>query len=300
MKKQSFNIRLLAVLALLLPAFHSCKFKSYAEVSIKGQSGAVKVEIQAGQDFDAEGVITVETCERYGYGKPVPVASCDVVAAVTRRIPTSNGEPEELTTVEKHTLEYKVACVPGTKWKLDCSDPVVLQIPDDWTITRAAFQGKNGGAGDLTVKAMTPAADAQGTPYRAEPGHQLVVLGFPFGTPEDTYEIDLEWNFRRPGRHRIKAVFAAAVYTEDPQTGVLEINYLPPAAPREYDFRRVKSTFFVADITAARFKMRQMSEEEVTKTGLPNADQRRYLQLSLDGAAAKEILQKSLVLQSYQ
>jgi hypothetical protein len=298
MKKQFHYIRFLIVFVLLLPAFHSCNFKSEAEVSIKGQTGAVKVEIHAGQDFDAEGVITAETCERYGYGKPIPVASCDVVAAVTRRIPTSDGKWEEVTTVEKHTLEYTVACVPGTKWKLDCSDPVVLQIPDDWTITRATFQGKNGVGGDLLVKVMTPAADAMGTPYLAEPGHQIVVLGFPFGTPEDTYEIDLHWNFRRPGRHRIKAVFAAAMYAEDPQTGELHIDYLPPAAPQEYDFRRVQNTFFVADITAAQFKMQQLSDDEVTKAGLPRAGKRRYLQLSLEGAAAKEILQSSLLLQT--
>lgn len=289
--------KLLLIPALLIISVVACDFKSQVEAEIKGDGGkgVIKVEVVAGAEFKTKGVITERTCEEVGFGNEIVVASCDVLANVTRRVKNSNGEYAEEVRQETHTLEYKVACVPGTEWEIDCSDPVILQVPKDWSITKATFTGDNEVAGDLMVEELTPYADVYQTPYKAEPGHKLIVIGFPYGTPEALYDIELEWQYKRLGAKKIKAVYAAAVHYVDPMTGDINM-YFPPAAPAEYDFSKINDAFYSAEFTAAHVSARQLSKLEKEDLGLPGADQREYVALSLNGADPNDIDLKSLLL----
>ncbi len=289
--------RILLIPTLLIFTVVACDFKSQVEAEIKGDGGkgVLKVEVVAGAEFKTKGKITERTCEEVGYGNQIVVASCDVVANVTRRVKNSSGGFEEEIRQETHTLEYKVACVPGTEWEIDCSDPVILQIPKDWSITKATFKGDNGIEGDLSLEDFTPFADVNKTPYIAEPGYKLVVLGFPYGTPESLYDIDIEWKYTQLGIKEIKAIYAAAVHYIDPHNGEVHM-YFPPAAPAEYNFAKIQDPFYIAEVTAAHVSARQLSEGEKQSFGLPEADQREYVALSLNGADPKDIDLKALLL----
>ncbi len=262
--------------------FAACKFKQHAEARIKGEGGEVilKVEVTAGAEFKTKGKFTERDCPPPTSGQTPPlvtVASCDVLANITRK---ENGK--EVTRSERHTLEYKVACVPGTEWEVDCSDPVILQIPVDWHINRASFASKSR-RGDLIAETATPAADALGTPYRAEPGHKVLVLGFPYGTPYDDYEIEIYFGSSRPGPARIKAIFAGAARITNPVTGLVTA-YYPPASPAVSDFRLVQDPFYMADVISVPILSWQLSAGDIASLNLPRSAERSYFVLAAPGA----------------
>lgn len=282
-------------LALFVPVFLvllaiGCDFKSHAEASIKGSggSGVLKVEVVSGAEFETKGVIPPEVCEVIGYGQPIVVAECDVIANVTRKVQTSDGGTEEVVRSEVHTLQYKVACIPGTEWEVDCSDPVILQIPVDWNIKNASFKGNNGVNGDMVVEYYDPPADLDMNYYMAEPGHKLVVIGFPYGTPVATYDIDLEWDFLMLGQKQIKGVFAAAVHFIDPFTGDVNF-YFPPAFPEERDFSKINDYFYIGNFTAAKVSAYTMNSSESNNLSLPDVEGRTYVAFSIEGANIGEV-----------
>lgn len=285
----------LVKIALFVPVFLillaiGCDFKSHAEASIKGDggSGVLKVEVVSGAEFETKGVITPEVCEHLGYGTQIVVAECDVVANVTRKVKTSDGGSEEVVRSEVHTLKYKVACIPGTEWEVDCSDPVILQIPVDWNITKAPFKGNNGVEGEMVVEYYDPPADVDMNYYVPEPGYKLVVIGFPYGTPIATYDIDLEWDYQFLGKKQIKGVFAAAVHYVDPMTGDVNF-YFPPAFPAEREFSKINDYFYMAEFSAARVKAEKLNKASANNLALPDTDNRTYVAFSMEGADVGEV-----------
>ncbi|KAA3630367.1 MAG: hypothetical protein DWQ02_18095 [Bacteroidetes bacterium] len=282
-------------LALFIPVFLvlfaiGCDFKSHAEASIKGSggSGVLKVEVVSGAEFETKGVITPEVCEEVGYGQPIVVAECDVIANVTRKVQTSDGGTEEVVRSEVHTLQYKVACIPGTEWEVDCSDPVILQVPIDWNISNAIYDNKNGVSGNMVVDYYDPPADENMNFYVAEPGYKLVVIGFPYGTPIDAYDIDLEWDYQILGHKQIKGVFAAAVHYIDPNTGDINF-YFPPAFPEERDFSKIHDYFYIGNFTAAKVSAYTMNTAEASNLALPDTDNLTYVAFSMEGADVGEV-----------
>jgi hypothetical protein len=289
--------RILFIPVFLILFAIGCDFKSHAEASIVGSggSGVLKVEVVSGAEFEAKGVITPEVCEQVGYGTQIVVAECDVIANVTRKVQTSDGGTTEEVRSEVHTLKYKVACIPGTQWEVDCSDPVILQLPVDWSIKKAAFVGNNGLVGDMVVEYYDPPADIDMNYYIAEPGHRLVVIGFPYGTPVANYDIDLEWDYINLGKKQIKGVFAAAVHFIDPNTGDVQF-YFPPAFPEERDFSKITDYFYMADFTAAKVGAEKLEKASAQNLGLPETENRTYLAFSLDGADPGEVDVNDLIL----
>ncbi len=275
-----------------------CDFKSHAEASIQGSggSGILKVEVVSGAEFETKGVIPPEVCEAIGYGTPIVVAECDVIANVTRKVQTSDGGSEEIVRSEVHTLQYKVACIPGAEWEVDCSDPVILQIPIDWMIKTAGFKGNNGINGDMVVDYYDPPADVDMNYYLAEPGYKLVVIGFPYGTPVATYDIDLEWDYMVLGQKEIKGVFAAAVHYIDPYTGDVHF-YFPPAFPEERDFSKINDYFYIGNFTAAKVYAYPMNKSAANNLALPDTDNRTYVAFSMEGADVGEVYVDELMVQ---
>jgi hypothetical protein len=289
--KISFGLILFSILIL-----GSCRFKQEQAARVKGESGELilKTEVVAGAKFSAKGEITV--CPEGLEGQLITVASCDVVAMVTRKVPIPVGnsiEFIETTRQEVHTLEHKVRCVPPVKWELDCSDPLILQVPLDWKVAEATFSG-DGMQGILIAEETIPAIDDAGAPYIAEPGYKLIVLGFPYGTPVDNYQIQLRFTYSNTGRSRVKAIFAAAMRITD-LNGQVRMFY-PPAVPAVHDFHLVQDPFFIADVTAARIFARQMDEREASAQSLPQTGTRTYFVLSTQGAAPATVDLKALSL----
>ncbi len=283
------TIKILAILTLAgCTLLAACKFKQQAEARIKGEGGEVilNVEVTAGASFKTSGRISEDQCRGSAFGREITVASCDVPARITRR--EQNGNTSTVVTRDTVVrLEYKIACIPGTTWEVDCSDPVILQIPVHWHVSKAAFAGKMQ-HGNLVVQEGLIPADYNGIPYRAEPGHKVVLLGFPYGTPEDDYAIELRFRATRPGMARLKAIFAGAARVTDPSTGAVKAFY-PPAAPRTHDFALVQDAFFLADVVSVPILTWQLGAQEVAAMNLPRSQDRVYFVLSTPGLSLTEI-----------
>ncbi len=277
--KITFGIAVLSMLML-----YSCKFKQKAEVQIKGEGGSavLEVEVVAGAEFKTKGVIPANWCQGSQAGTLITVASCDVLTNVTRKVKKSDGTFGEETRQETHTLEYKIACIPGTAWEVDCSDPIILQVPTDWQIAEATFS-KTGFQGNLVIDETLPTSDYYGTPYLAEPGYKLITVGFPYGTIEDTYQISLRCTYANLGHSQIKAIFAAAVRTVDPNTGAVR-QFYPPAIPAVNNFALVNDPLFTVEVTGAAVIARQIDDQEAAALSLPQAGERTYVALSAYGA----------------
>lgn len=285
-------MKTMKILAILILAgctlLAACKFKQQAEARIKGEGGELilKVEVTAGASFKTSGRISESQCQGTQFGREITVAACDIPARITRREQSGNTS----STVTRDTvvrLEYKIACIPGTTWEVDCSDPVIMQVPLDWHVSKAVFAGKMQ-RGNLVVQEGLIAANYSGTPYRAEPGHKVVLLGFPYGTPDDDYAIELRFGTSRPGSARLKAIFAGAARVTDPATGAIKAFY-PPANPRTHDFASVQDAFFVADVVSAPILTWQLSERDAAAMSLPRTQDRVYFVLSAPGLSLADI-----------
>jgi hypothetical protein len=91
----------------------------------------------------------------------------------------------------------------GTRYDIDCSDPVVLELPSDATNVVATATS---GAGDRTP---LPVGDANG--MRADRETQLVSIGWPDALPAGDYRLELDFNVSDARAFREKAVYAASI-----------------------------------------------------------------------------------------
>ncbi len=273
----------------------ACKFKQQVEARIKGEGGELilNVEVTAGASFKTSGRLSDSQCQGPQFGREIIVAACDIPARITRR-EQSEGTSRVVTRDTVVRLEYKIACIPGTTWEVDCSDPVIMQIPLDWHVAKAAFVGK-AHRGNLVVQEGRIAANDSNMLYQAEPGHKVVLLGFPYGTPDDDYRIELRFQTTRPGFARLKAIFAGAARITDPVTGAIRAFY-PPAAPRTHDFALVQDAFFVADVVSTPILAWQLGGQDVAAMNLPLSGERIYFVLSTPGLDLAEVDAQKLFL----
>ena len=292
---RSNTIKKWAALVLIsaLIIIESCDYKSDAAARIVGMegSGAINVEIISGKG-SVKHVLTDEDCEHHGYGEPVSY-SCSIKASVTKLVRQPSGAMVPQTFEKEYEVGLTVPCFPGTEIELDCEDPLIVQIPEDWNVSKATFSSDGKLINDLIVQAYNPPAELESNFYRPEPGHKLLVIGFPVGTPVDLYDINLEWDFAKTGPRLIKAIFAAeAIYT-DPHTGQMH-TFLPPVSTQETDFAMINDPIFSQEFMAARVQSLPMDDQSAASFGLPNPNERRYLILDMDGPTPDDVDQQDL------
>lgn len=282
---------LILISALLIA--EACDFKSEAEARIMGMAGqgAISVKIISGKG-SVKHVLTERDCEQHGYGKPVSY-SCSIKASVTKLVQQPSGAMVPQSFENDYEVGVTVPCFPGTKIDLDCEDPLIVQIPEDWSVARATFGKAGQQPADLVVQAYNPPAGLESNYYRPEPGHKLVVIGFPVGTPVDLYDINLEWNFRRTGPRLVKAIFAAEVIYTDPLTGRAH-TFLPPVSTRETDFALINDPVFTQEFMAARVQALPVGEQSAAALGLPDPGEMEYMVLDMDGPAPGDVDPNSL------
>ncbi len=121
----------------------------------------------------------------------------------------------------------------GTRYAVDCSDPVLLELPSTATNLAAAASSSTGMRADLPVSSPRGA--------RADAGSRLVSIGWPATLPAGDYTLQLGFQLPDTRPFQEKAVFAAEV-----RCG--RANYLAPLLPGTTDMRRV--TAFGVDPSA--------------------------------------------------
>ena len=288
MSQRSLQKVVVFLLVVSLILVEACNYKSDAEAYIRGTEGGVvvNVEILSGKG-SVEHVLTERDCEEYGWGKDVSY-NCEINATVTKLVPQATGDMAPVTFEKTYHVGLTVPCFPGTKIELDCEDPLIVQVPEDWSITNATFSKGGDFVDHLVVQWYDPPAELQANFYKPEPGHKLIVIGFPVGTPYDLYDINIEWDFAKTGPCLIKAVFAAeAIYT-DPHTGDIH-TFLPPASTTETDFALINDPIFTQEFMAARVHTKSITDQAASSYGLSNTNDMTYMIVDPDGSAADEI-----------
>lgn len=126
---------------------------------------------------------------------------------------TQDGKPFERTfSVGLHTGKLP----KGTEYEIECDDPLILELPTDASAVRATA-----GRGRLVTPMTVQAGQATlplgpGKALTADPGTQLVVIGFPPTLAAGTYDIRVAFHLARARPVRQKMLIAAQGFCNGP------------------------------------------------------------------------------------
>jgi hypothetical protein len=164
---------------------------------------------------------------------------CEVTVTVKG---TVDGKPYEA----KHTVKVCIKGKKGGKYKLDCSDPLLLQFPEDAKGFTGTYASSLGDAGALEVMGgLSCVSVGPGAEICAESGQQLVLVGLPPGLPPAAYymHLDFDLDYSRP--IDVKAIYTGKVTCDDDET------YYPILFPCVSSFTDLPAlTIPVADVPA--------------------------------------------------
>jgi hypothetical protein len=114
--------------------------------------------------------------------------------------------------VQLYVVHLRTRPLPrGTPYQLDCSGPVIVELPTDASDIQAAATDASGLQVALPVQApLTSLALAFGKRLRAEPGTQFTLVGQPSLSAGD-HAVELAFNLPHARTFREKVVYTAAV-----------------------------------------------------------------------------------------
>jgi hypothetical protein len=99
----------------------------------------------------------------------------------------------------------------GTPYQLDCSGPLIVELPVDASDVRATSTSASGEQVPLAVQApVTAIATAFGKRLRAEPGTQFALVGSE-AVPPGSYAVELAFGLPEARVFREKVVYTALV-----------------------------------------------------------------------------------------
>jgi hypothetical protein len=115
--------------------------------------------------------------------------------------------------LQQYLVHLRMYALPaGTAYALSCAGPLVLEIPAAASRLRATAISNNGRQTTLLLKARVPSLPlAHGRQLHAEPGMQLVLVGWPSGLPDGDYRTELLFTLPRARAFREKALLTASV-----------------------------------------------------------------------------------------
>jgi hypothetical protein len=115
--------------------------------------------------------------------------------------------------LQQYLVHLRTRPLPsGTAYALNCTGPLVLEIPADAARLVATATSKTGRQMTLPLKASVNSLRlAFGRQLRAEPGTQLVVVSWPSTLPDGDYRTELSFTLPRPHMFREKAVYTASI-----------------------------------------------------------------------------------------
>jgi hypothetical protein len=100
----------------------------------------------------------------------------------------------------------------GTAYELDCTGPLILELPADASAVQARSTSASGQETALPLQAAVASVPvAFGRRLRAEAGMQLAVVRWPHALPAGDYRVELSFGLPEARAIREKAVVTAAV-----------------------------------------------------------------------------------------
>ncbi len=136
-----------------------------------------------------------------------------------------------------------------TPYELDCTGPVILEIPADASGVRATATNVSGEQVSLPLQApVTSVPIAFGKRLRAEPGMQFAVVGWPGTLSPGDYRVELAFSLPEARMIREKALYTASVSCG-------RSSYLQPIQPPVSRMARVPAFTIQPSAEAASFSV---------------------------------------------
>jgi hypothetical protein len=193
---------LVALLLAALPVLAAgCSFESEIAVQLLGDSPAV---VKQTTKVDVTPQRVRGTTTRAGQ---IVRIDCSITGIYDVDDPTG---PAVL--VQLYVVHLRTRPLPrGIRYQLDCSGPVIVELPTDASDTQAAATDASGLQVALPVQApLTSLALAFGKRLRAEPGTQFTLVGQPSLSAGD-HTVELAFSLPEARTFREKVLYTAAV-----------------------------------------------------------------------------------------
>ena len=192
--------------------------------------------------------------------------------------------PEGEITIEYkgRTIAHETGLKPGEEFEMFVDDPWVIQVPKGaGVISALARSSVTGAVYPLIEYELSDLVANLDGEFTAEPGYDLVVLGFDFDTtPDGDYQMEVYFSGLEPGLHSFKWILAGLVESGDSQA-------LFPVEPNEYNFASVQSWPYVYDVHVVRPDIHVLNLSE--SAALPDPAQWVYLRVELEGAETWDV-----------
>jgi len=191
----------LIVAALVLAGLPGCAFEG--QIAVQLQPGAPDVVKQSSQVELAPHRVTGKTTRA---GQVIRI-DCSVTGTFDVREATGSA-----LLVQLYVVHLRTRPLPrGTPYQLDCSGPVIVQLPLDASDVRATATDQSGSQADLAVQAPLSAVPlAFGKRLRAQDGTQFAVLSWPAASA-GSYGIELSFNLASTRVFKEKVLYAALI-----------------------------------------------------------------------------------------
>ena len=180
------------------------------------------------------------------------------------------------------TVAHETGLKPGEEFEMYVDDPWVIQVPAGAEVISAlARSSATGEVYPMIEYELSDLVANLDGEFTAEPGYDLVVLGFDFDTtPDGDYQMEVYFSGLEPGRHQFKWILAGLIKSGASQA-------LFPVEPNEYDFALVDSWPYVYEAHVVRTDVRVLGLSESAL--LPDPDQWVYLRVELEGAETWDV-----------
>jgi hypothetical protein len=191
----------LIVAALVLAGLPGCAFEG--QIAVQLQPRAPDVVKQSSQVELAPHRITGTTTHA---GQVIRI-DCSVTGSFDVREATGSA-----LLVQLYVVHLRTRPLPrGTPYQLDCSGPVIVQLPSDASDVRAIATDQSGSKADLAVQAPLSAVPLSfGKRLRAQSGTQFAVLSWPAASA-GSYGMELSFSLASAHGFQEKVLYAALI-----------------------------------------------------------------------------------------
>lgn len=215
----------------------------------------------------------------WGHAETTATLRCTVGVEVTIKTPDCS------TKTVREIGWVSLDVIPCSNYDLDCSDPLVVQVPQEWTGFRGSFR-----SGDVTdslvvIEGEIPAYHDESSyiTYVPQDGYKTLLIDFPelpdTGAAQyDSVRIDFAAGSSDSsyGVKTIKVISAARIWRQ--QTGdTVEYTYYPPAIPPEHRFAFIDTLPFVHSIVVADVSIYLLGQTSTAHSGSPDPNDECYI-----------------------
>lgn len=212
----------------------SCELKADIEAQVRDDfpEGKIRVKYEVASGSASTSGIWPESCTLPDGTQVADVELCCFVKV--------KGKVGDQSVNKTYKACVTATCAPGGTYKLDidCSDPLAYQFPLSCFNFRAT-QTQNGVTGDIPLTEGIQTLSTTHGDVVAEPGHQIVVLGWSSLAPDGAHDVELLWDMTSSAPVEIKALAGGLIRDYEVNNSLVYRNEFLPLVPCPADFAQM-------------------------------------------------------------